>query len=125
MLACTWCCWSKIKERSWVAVHPTGLNSNYPFWCLCCVVDYSTTRAADKMGYFARRRCCTPYHFLCCIELCGEVVSEAPASWCNTFLTPCCCQKFYGGLSNAEAFAKEANEVAEKYRQHSSSKDRI
>ncbi len=84
------------------------LRSTPALTTLVCFVLALPQVYFDKMlttePYVAKA--CTPYHFCCCVALCGEVFVVAPHDQCAN----CCCLnmfpcffKMYPGLENAQA----------------------
>jgi len=115
------CCWSKLKESSYVQIHENRVETNYASFrcpCLwCCVDDDIEVYYFDykKTTYADRAACCAPActHNLCvptCCDACGEAVVLNGQ--------PCCCARPYEmlpGLKDADAFVEAYRAARERW----------
>jgi len=112
------CCFDKVSRRLYFAIHERAILSNYPklLFCGLCKCDCARIHHVSQWGHFSKRSCCTPFHLCCCIECCGQVVTEAPYAWCNY---PCCicCQMFYPGLQDAEGTVRQIEALKQQHLQ--------
>jgi len=111
------CCWAKLKKRTYVQVHENRVETNFPHMSpCCCVQDQVEVKYFDKhTSHYARTNCCSPYHVFCCLELCGGVVSTAPSDCCNNCLC-FCCRKYTVGLENPDEFRDLANSAIDAFK---------
>ena len=108
-----WCCYSKVKPRTYVKVLENALEVNFAYMPTCplecCIKDYVVKTYFDRMNTDPfRATCCTPYHTCFCIECCGQVTAFSPHPVCsNTLCLFCfpCFFKYIPGLTDAASLA--------------------
>jgi hypothetical protein len=112
-------CWEKYDERAFVRVTENSLDTNYPLMCIpCSVTDMISVKMWDKhpAGY-EQATACTPFHFCCCVEMCGQVAATSVHPACNnTCGTLLGLRRFVPGLKDANAFCKAANAARDEFK---------
>lgn len=112
-LCCQCCCWEMLlRPRSYFKVTENAIEYNVPILVtsICpferWVLDCPLKTFLDKTGIPFHASVCSPFHFLGCIECCGDVVAVAPCKPCANILCQCCFPcffKFYPGLETGTA----------------------
>lgn len=105
------CCYSRIRERSYMHVYENKIEVNYPDIVCCCLLnDHITVTLMDKVQSTTRAKYCTPFHLCGCLEFSGQVVATAPVDCLNCACCNCV-REFYGGFDDADGFAAAVNKA--------------